>query len=358
MHPRPNFKTDLSSILDLARAINPAQYERTRNHINGDVTFLSPYVTHGILDLTELKDIALEKTSPEKAAKFISELEWREYFQRVWQAKGDEIFEDLRFPQSGVESEKLPQFLEQKNSGIQAVDDALSALLETGYMHNHARMWLAALVCNMAHFNWKNPALWLHYHLLDGDPASNMLSWQWVAGSSRNKIYVMNQKNMNTFSGSKEISWLSVTYEEIEDLSVPSHLKEEEDFKPDLSHMESLQKGTEIKEGESIQLLSIYSLDPRKVDPNKRPILLMEPETFKKRPISKKRLEFILALTKNIANLEVLYAAAAELPEHATYCHTEHPTTENWPGEKKSRAWLHPTVHGYFKSFSQYKRAL
>ena len=67
-------------------------------------------------------------------------------------------------------------------TGLLAVDEQLEWLKQTGYMHTHARMWVAGFVCNFVTLYWLENAKRMYYHFLDGDLASNMLSWQWVAG--------------------------------------------------------------------------------------------------------------------------------------------------------------------------------
>ena len=59
--------------------------------------------------------------------------------------------------------------------------------MDVGYVHNHARMWLASVVCHLAGADWRAGAAWFSFHLLDGDLASDTLSWQWVAGTGSHK---------------------------------------------------------------------------------------------------------------------------------------------------------------------------
>lgn len=74
-------------------------------------------------------------------------------------------------------------------------------LHETGYIHNHARMWLAAYVVHWRKIRWQAGARWFLTHLLDGDPASNNLSWQWVASTFSHKPYFFNRENLETYTG-------------------------------------------------------------------------------------------------------------------------------------------------------------
>ena len=78
----------------------------------------------------------------------------------------------------------MPKAVVEANTTIDAIDEAINELYQNGYMHNHMRMYLASLCCNIAKCHWKHPAKWMYFYLLDGDLASNTLSWQWVAGSN------------------------------------------------------------------------------------------------------------------------------------------------------------------------------
>ena len=82
--------------------------------------------------------------------------------------------------QRNVVDSQLPEAVVKAETGIKMLDQAIKNLYETGYVHNHARMWIASLVC-VGQTKWQIPAKWLYYNLLDGDPASNNLSWQWFA---------------------------------------------------------------------------------------------------------------------------------------------------------------------------------
>jgi deoxyribodipyrimidine photo-lyase len=77
---------------------------------------------------------------------------------------------------------------------------AVSTLYATGYLHNHARMWLASYVVHIRKVHWRVAADWLYGHLLDGDLASNHLSWQWVAGTGSSKPYLFNADNVSRYA--------------------------------------------------------------------------------------------------------------------------------------------------------------
>ena len=64
-------------------------------------------------------------------------------------------------------------------------------------------MWLACYVVHARRVSWQAGARWFLRHLVDGDPASNNLSWQWVASTFAAKPYFMNRANVVQFSGDR-----------------------------------------------------------------------------------------------------------------------------------------------------------
>jgi len=183
-------------------AVRPGDYARSRNTIEGAVTGLSPYITHGILSLPEVLAGVTAKHSLDVQHKFVFELGWREYFRHVWAFRGEEIFESLReglMPQTGY-SALLPADIRQAATGVPVIDMAVRTLYATGYLHNHARMWLASYIVHARKVHWRVAADWLYGHLLDGDLASNHLSWQWVAGTGSSKPYLFNADNVARYA--------------------------------------------------------------------------------------------------------------------------------------------------------------
>jgi deoxyribodipyrimidine photo-lyase len=77
-------------------AVSPGDYARSRNAIEGAVTGLSPYITHGLISLPEVLAVVIAKHPLDVQHKFVFELGWREYFRHVWAFRGEAIFESLR----------------------------------------------------------------------------------------------------------------------------------------------------------------------------------------------------------------------------------------------------------------------
>lgn len=211
-------------------AIDPLRYGATRNHLDGAVTRLSPYIRHGVLTLAEVRDAVFERlalvaptpgprqgelfdartpalgwSAAQRRAgeKLISELGWRDYWQRLWQRLGDGIWVDREPLKTGHPPESyapdLPADIASAATGLACIDGFAAELIGTGWLHNHARMWLAAYLVHWRRVRWQAGARWFLQHLLDGDPASNNLSWQWVASSFSHKPYIFNRANLERF---------------------------------------------------------------------------------------------------------------------------------------------------------------
>ena len=201
-------------------AIDPARYGSSRNHLDGAVTRLSPYIRHGVLNLAEVRDAVfswLDKHSyntPERrpagqrlAGKLINELGWRDYWQRLWQQLGDGIWHDIEPLKTGHAAAsynpELPADLRDARTGLVCIDAFSLQLQEIGWLHNHARMWLGSYLVHWRRVQWQAGARWFLQHLLDGDPASNNLSWQWLASSFSSKPYLFNRANLERFSSGR-----------------------------------------------------------------------------------------------------------------------------------------------------------
>jgi deoxyribodipyrimidine photo-lyase len=184
-------------------AVNPADYSQTRNFVGGAVSRLSPWIRHGVVSLAEVRDRALERAGAVAAEKFISELGWRDYWRRVQAAIGDRIGSDLE--PSSVRSrvkrlDRVPDDVLAGCTGLACSDDFVRRLHADGWLHNHERMWLASWLVHVRGVHWRAGADWFLRHLLDGDPASNHLSWQWVAGTFSAKPYIFNRENLERYT--------------------------------------------------------------------------------------------------------------------------------------------------------------
>jgi len=334
--------------------IDPIQYGKTRNFKNGAITYLSPFISRGVISTKFVaKKILAKGYKFYEVEKFLQELAWRDYWQQTWIAKGDAINQDLKHPQSNVEHHQLPVAIKNAQTGVDVVDQEIEHLYNIGYIHNHMRMYVAGITCNMAYAHWKTPAKWMYYHLLDGDWASNALSWQWIAGANSNKKYVANQDNINKYFNSRQKNtFLDGDYSAFDDFKTPDILKDTCEF-TSTTELPKSQK-LEINPDWDTCIYSYYNLDPLwKLEQKANRILLLEPKIFDQYPISQKCVDFMIHLSKNIENIQVFvgsFDALEQQLKNTEIYFKEHPLNNHYKGKQCERDWMF-NVKGYYPSF-------
>ncbi len=181
------------------RAFPALRYAGSRNFLNGTVSRLSPYLRHGVLTLGEVLRDVRARFAGQRLDKFTQELAWRDYWQRIYSAIGDGIWQDREPSKTGVTwTSALPD--DWGRTGLACMDAFTAELESTGYLHNHARMWIASYLVHWRRVDWRAGAAWFLRHLVDGDPASNNLSWQWVASTFSAKPYIFNRENLERYT--------------------------------------------------------------------------------------------------------------------------------------------------------------
>ncbi len=351
------FSIEKDAAEKLLQNINPEAYGRSRNYKNGAVTHLSPYISRGVISTKTVYHHIMKMDLPwYKVQKLVQELAWRDYWQLVWQEKGVGIDEDLKRPQENVHHHKIPTAIVEANTGITAVDTAIRELYETGYMHNHMRMYVASIACNLGRAHWREPARWLYAHLLDGDWASNALSWQWVAGSNANKKYYANQENINNyFESDQQGTFLDVPYEAFDSPDFPDVLKPNTEFQCKTPLPQSSFEG--VNPAKKTLIYNYYNLDPKwHNDEDANRILLLEPSFFERYPVSQLCMDFVLGLARNISGIQIFTGEFDDLLrqlEGSVVSYKEHPTTRHYQGTEEPRDFL-TDVKGYFPSFFAY----
>lgn len=353
------FPTDLNSIKKRIQAIDPVKYASSRNYKDGAVTRLSPYISRGVISTKHVFHHIKTLNLPwYKVEKLIQELAWRDYWQQVWIAKGDLIMQDMKQEQSSILNHQIPANIINAETGILEVDQAIKQLYETGYMHNHMRMYVASICCNVANSHWLQPAKWLYAHLLDGDLASNHLSWQWVAGSFSTKKYYANQWNINTyFGGTQQNTFLDVEYEKFGSLEVPNQLLKIMPF-----NMETFLPTTEnptLEKAKTTLIYNYYNLDPswhQGLDMQR--VFLVEPSFFRENPVSQKCLHFALELSENIKGIKIFVGEFSDLAAQVNVenlVYKEHPSNSHYQGREEPRDWM-SGVEGFYPSFFAFWR--
>ena len=352
------FPTDYSSIQARIEAINPIAYAKSRNFVDGAVTYLSPYISRGAVSLPQVAQSVLKKFNYAQSEKLIQELAWREYWLRVWEAKGDDIHTDLKNEQADVAHHQMIQAIEAAKTGIRGVDEGIEHLYATGYMHNHIRMYTASVACNIAKAHWREPARWMYYHLIDGDPASNHLSWQWVAGAFSSKKYYCNQENINRYTNRHQTNtFLDFSYEELPERPIPSALKSAN--QQDLVTPLPTSILPTIHSSQPVWLFNSFNLDPQFAPTDAiNKILVLDPVHFEQYPVSERVINFIIQLSSCLLpGIQVFVGSPQDLKNafpDAEFHFRKHPTTQQYPGTAHIPPYLFPEVSGYHGSFFAY----
>ena len=191
---------------------NLSEYSRLRNFDFGpdkrsNISCISPYISHGILNELEVIDKALKKFSFSKNEKFIQEVLWRTYWKgwlelrpNVWT---DYIIE-LKIIREKYKDNKDYLNAIDGNTNIECFNEWVKELKEFNYLHNHTRMWFASIWIFTLNLPWQLGAEFFMKHLYDGDAASNTLGWRWVAGiQTQGKHYLASEWNIKKFTNNR-----------------------------------------------------------------------------------------------------------------------------------------------------------
>jgi hypothetical protein len=177
-------------------------YARDRNHVkarHASVSRLSPAIRHRLISEDEVAAAVLRVHPFNRVEKFVQEVYWRRYW-KSWLSLRPEVWSDFLDGLRDLPENPRVQEVENARSGNAVIDHFADELVNTGYLHNHARMWFAAWWVHEARLPWQCGAAFFYRHLLDGDPASNTLSWRWVAGlQTPGKTYLARRSNLEKY---------------------------------------------------------------------------------------------------------------------------------------------------------------
>ena len=191
---------------------NLTDYSKLRNFDFGpdnrsNISCLSPYITHGIINELEVIDKSLKKFSFAKNEKFIQEVLWRVYW-KGWLELRPNVWSDYL-----IELGKIKDEFKNNQSYLDAIEGKTNVdcfnqwvieLKENNYLHNHTRMWFASIWIFTLELPWQLGAEFFMQHLYDGDAASNTLGWRWVAGvQTQGKHYLASEWNINKFTNNR-----------------------------------------------------------------------------------------------------------------------------------------------------------
>ncbi|MBJ7340166.1 FAD-binding domain-containing protein [Mycolicibacterium sp.] len=350
----PQVPVSRSEILEHVARIDAEKYSRRRNHTDGG-TRISAFLTRGLVTLPEVRDVVLQRHTPGQAYKFVFELAWREYWQREWTFRGDAIFADVKRPQHPVTSTRIPRAVLDARTGVGALDAAVRELYASGYMHNHERMWLAGLVCNTARTHWWEPSRWLYYHLLDGDPASNTLSWQWVAGTFGHQKYLAAQENINRYSAHRQHGGIiDHDYDVLAELPVPDVLSERADL--ELTWTPPPAETLVIDPTKPTVLHHPFWLNASwRADLDANRVVLLEPGWFERFPVSPLVTDHIVRCAREIPGAQLVVADFDDLRLGDDVYFMDHPSVPHWRGRADEMPRLFPHVpdksYGSFTSY-------
>jgi deoxyribodipyrimidine photo-lyase len=207
-----NNRTDALKKLDNFIEKNLLEYTKLRNFDFGiqnrkNISCLSPYVTHGVINEIEIINKVLKKHLFSKSEKFIQEVLWRIYW-KGWLELRPDVWDDylinLKTYREKYNTDKNYLNAIDGNTNIQCFDDWVKELKETNYLHNHARMWFASIWIFTLNLPWELGAEFFLKHLYDGDSASNTLGWRWVAGiQTPGKHYLASEWNIKKFTNNR-----------------------------------------------------------------------------------------------------------------------------------------------------------
>ena len=191
---------------------NLSEYSRLRNFDFGpekrsNISCLSPYITHGIINEQEVIQKALIKFSFSKNEKFIQEVLWRTYW-KGWLELRPNVWTDYLAELNQIKNE----FQNNQNylsaidgkTDIECFNAWVNELKDNNYLHNHTRMWFASIWIFTLELPWQLGAEFFMQHLYDGDAASNTLGWRWVAGiQTQGKLYLASEWNIKKFTNNR-----------------------------------------------------------------------------------------------------------------------------------------------------------
>ena len=195
----PTNKADIYKNLDFFIENFLQNYASKRNFDLGpphpNVSKLSPYIKRRFLSEKEILETIFPKYSHNLVDKFVQEIFWRTYW-RGWLEFHPKVYSEF---EKNIKQYEIP-----KKTGIECFDHWTEELLDTGYLHNHARMWYASIWIFTLKRSWKEGAKFFSDYLIDWCPASNTLGWRWVAGlQTIGKNYIARSENIKTFTNNK-----------------------------------------------------------------------------------------------------------------------------------------------------------
>ena len=183
-------------------------YSSKRNYDFGpierkNVSCLSPYISHRLINEYEISKKVLSKHPYQKVEKYIQEIYWRVYW-KGWLELRPKVWDDFTEDLNTIEESENYYLAINGQTKIECFNDWVKEIKEYNYLHNHARMWFASIWIFTLGLPWQKGAEFFMKYLLDGDAASNTLSWRWVGGlQTKGKHYLAQSWNISKFLNKK-----------------------------------------------------------------------------------------------------------------------------------------------------------
>ena len=202
-----------------------------------NVSCLSPYITHRLITEYETVERVLRKRPYQKVEKYVQEIFWRVYW-KGWLELRPKVWTDFTEDLKNIkDDEKIQQAVNGKTQ-ISCFNDWVNEIKEFNYLHNHTRMWFASIWIFTLKLPWQKGAEFFLKYLLDGDAASNTLSWRWVAGlQTKGKNYSAQSWNIEKFTNNK--------YKNIRLVENPIPLQDKREYK--LTEIENFNDYEKVK---------------------------------------------------------------------------------------------------------------
>jgi deoxyribodipyrimidine photo-lyase len=218
----PATRSEALARLEAFLPLAPA-YGATRNHVvtgHENVSRLSPATRTRVLLEREILAAARARHEPATIEKFEQEVWWRLYW-KGWLEQRPAIWTAYRQSLDHLEWSDRAREVIAGESGIAILDHFTRELIETGYLHNHARMWWASWWIHGEGLPWELGAHFFLQHLRDGDAASNTLSWRWVAGlHTRGKAYLVRRSNLERYVAPETLGSNGAGLERLESVEI------------------------------------------------------------------------------------------------------------------------------------------
>ena len=252
-----------------------------------NVSCLSPYITHRLITEYETVERVLKKRPYQKVEKYIQEIFWRVYW-KGWLELRPKVWTDFTEDLKNIkDDEKIQQAVNGKTQ-ISCFNDWVNEIKEFNYLHNHTRMWFASIWIFTLKLPWQKGAEFFLKYLLDGDAASNTLSWRWVAGlQTKGKNYSAQSWNIEKFTNNK--------YKNIRLVENPIPLQDKREYK--LTEIENFNNSEKV--GNLIFFENDLNLENYNLDNYENIYCLLLENDKRKIKLDQKVLDFKKIIIKN-----------------------------------------------------------